>query len=213
MLRVAGVLAVLLLVMGLLGGCGEATRTVAPGDTPGDVGAAVVTLRPVADTELRQGDPASNFGLDQIMALGRGAPGQAHRDILRFSLRGIPATAVVNNAVLRLYVSDTTGQEVDRFSVHRVTANWTEATATWNNMAANYSPTMLAIRSVGPGAVGTWVTWNITGLVQSWVKTPTRNFGCLVRGTEGSQQLVLYVSSRQHALAGQRPRLIIDYTP
>ena len=224
MFRTAGVLAVLFALASLIAGCGGAPEGSPVGaegmvvdvpaeEAPADAAALVLNRVPAADTALNQAAPAANFGLQPTMGCGRMVAGAARRILLRFNLVAIPTSATVNNATLRLYVSDTAGQEVDRFSVHRVTANWTEMTATWNNMAANHSPVAVSIRTIAPSAAGTVVSWNVTGLAQNWITTPSRNLGCLVRGTEGSQELLLYISSRQNAVIAQRPRLIVDYTP
>jgi hypothetical protein len=219
--RTTGVAAALVLLVALLGGCGSTTGVPGtdgepPGEVPSDTTTAVIQPAPVADAYLNRADPDSNYGTGTTVWCGWQGMPVAMRAILRFDLTRIPTTATVSKATLRLHVNDTWGQDTDRFSVHRVTNAWTETGATWTGMSANYNPTVIAARSLGPSAAGTYVRWDITKLVRSWVETPGRNFGCVVRGTEGvdgNRSVLLYFSSRETALAAQRPRLIVDYTP
>lgn len=86
----------------------------------------------------------------------------------------LPAGATLNSATLYIYVNQSNGQQID---IHRVTADWDEATVTWNNFGGAYDATV--INSFTADAVG-WETADLTGLVQDWMDGTYMNFGILI---------------------------------
>lgn len=112
---------------------------------------AQTTLAPIADTYLRSGSPNQNQGSDTILRVQQSGNNRA---LIRFGQAEIVA-AVGNgrlaSATLELYIQTnannwgSTGRTVD---AHRLTADWTEAGATWNcgidtnpvNSSADCSP-------------------------------------------------------------------------
>lgn len=211
MLRAVVLVVVLVLTVVLTGGCGGRTNSSVPYG-PADAAANVLTLGPTGDTMLNAGSPATNYGAQPTMACGNYPKGIQRRDLIGFDLKKIPVTATVNKASLYLYV-EAVNQGTDRYRIHRVTKPWQEMTATWGSHGAAYSATISSVRTIDPSMVGTVVRYDVTGLVKSWVETPSRNFGCLVRASEGTAHIGVVFGTRQNGLAGHRPRLVVDYTP
>jgi hypothetical protein len=213
MVRLTGVCVLLVLLVTLLG-CGGTNHERdcrECEETAGDGAATILTVRPAGDTWLNAASALTNYGADARLHAGN-YPRAARRTLMQFSLAKIPTTATVNKAYLYVYIL-AVNQGTDRYRVHRATKSWTEATANWANNAAFYSATISAVRTIDPSMVSTLVRFDVTTLAQSWVQAPTRNFGCLIRGSEGSAKIGIVMGSRENPLAGARPRLVVDYTP
>ncbi|MFI2353009.1 DNRLRE domain-containing protein, partial [Streptomyces sp. NPDC019443] len=130
------------------------------------------------------------------------------RAVLKFPTTGIPTTAtVLENKMYMWGVETTSTTNGAIYELHALTRDFTETTATWNNanattpwttpggdMSATVSDTVPQITD----EVGRhW--WDATGLMQSWVKTPTGNKGVAVKlkdeTTTGPQERTLFLSS------------------
>ena len=228
MIRMGVLLAAGGLVLALVG-CGGDTSSLGPSDIaleetfeplPGDIAPGapsldgpftITTFRPPEDTYINQGAPATNYGADSRLRTGNYPAGNAKRSLMRFNLTQIPTTATVNNARLRLYVIQAY-QGTDRVRVHRVTSAWTELGTTWAT-APMFAAGAVDTESISPTMVGTWIEWTVTGLVQSWVDTPGRNFGCLLRGIEGTAMVGDAFASGENPTTAHRPRLVVTYAP
>ena len=86
------------------------------------------------------------------------------------------------SATAKFYI---TGKDDQRHvKVHRVTVDWTENGANWNNVAANMDTTVLAsIPSQSNDPV--WVNINLTALVQNWIDSTLPNYGVILVATSG----------------------------
>ena len=71
----------------------------------GQASPTTITVRPVADAELQQADPDTNYGANPTMvsgALGILVGKVIRRGVLRFDLAGqIPSGATINSVTLR----------------------------------------------------------------------------------------------------------------
>ena len=86
--------------------------------------------------------------------------------------------------------------------MHRVTADWTEAGATWDNANGSFDSQVLATIPAQPQD-DVWVRVNLTAQVQAWVNGQP-NYGILL-GSSAEGVHAKYVS--REGTAGQRPRL------
>jgi hypothetical protein len=205
-----------LVVLGvLLMGCGgsppmegvDATDVNAE-QAPGDAPSNLMTLRPVADTHVDSIAHTTNYGTATELFIG--TKNSRGRSLLRFKTVNIPTSATVDSAYLWLYVTWYEYQP-DTYAVHRVTGTWTEMGATWDT-APTFGATPSVTKVIDASAVGHWVKINVKKLVQSWVTTPSRNFGCLVKGSEPGGNVAFKATSRE-GVSSQRPRLVVNYTP
>jgi hypothetical protein len=204
--------------------------------------ADTITLNPVADNTLIQ-DPAGTYsaGASYNMYSGRvgnNGSGTFRRALIRFDLSAIPQGSTVTSVQLRMFMSQ--GQGGARaHSLHRMNASWGEAgsfsfggagaiaqagDATWIHRFSPGTPwttpggdfQATASASVNVSGI-TWYTWGSTsGLVsdvQSWVSTPSSNFGWMVRGDESALQTAKRFDSRQSSNPSTKPQLIITFTP
>jgi RHS repeat-associated protein len=136
---------------------------------------------------------------------------------------GIPATATVTDAGLKLWGWFNDGDGSASLVAHNLTRNFTPSTATWNN-AASGTPWTTAGGTYDNTALSsvTGLTndpnrqlWPVTPAVQGWVDTPSSQHGLLLRmhaeaatGPQ-DQELFLDTSAAEPAL---RPELVVTYT-
>ncbi|MGI5402457.1 DNRLRE domain-containing protein [Streptomyces sp. CA-135486] len=168
------------------------------------------------DTTLSSQQPTTNqnaiqsFGVGQTwLSVGNNSTTYGKtRAVLKFPTTGIPTTATVLENKLYMWGAETTSTSSGAiYELHALTRDFTDTTATWNNatattawttpggdMSATVSDTVPQITD----EVGRhW--WDATGLMQSWVKTPTGNKGVAVKlkdeTTTGPQERTLFLSS------------------
>jgi hypothetical protein len=172
--------------------------------------ATTVTLFPVAAASIFT--PKAAGGVEVVtssLPVGYNTDNVLYRGLLRFDLSGIPAGATITKAKLLVYHVGTDGVDLP-VQVYRYTKAWDPATLTWAGNASSFNSTVLA--SAGGGAsTGTWVNFSVLSLAKSWLVTPAKNFGLMLRGSsEGGDY-----SFHRYATGGNqlRPRLQIEYTP
>lgn len=184
------------------------------------------TLPATADTYLKSGSPNQSQGSETLLRIQSSGN---NRSLVRFDPAAI-AAAVGNGrlaeARLELYIqsnSNNWGSEGRTVDAHRLTADWTEAGATWNcgidsipgNSQANCSPqwagglfeeepsdTVLHTN----GLTG-WIRFDVTADVRAFLSS-TPNDGWLVKKTEEGQNGQVDYTSRQGA-ADRAPRLVL----
>jgi hypothetical protein len=164
------------------------------------------------DTSIRQDLPTTNFGADALLELGRNT-GHA---LLEFQLPGEMRGGSVLSARLTLYQQTSTGPGT--VTVHSVLADWAETAATWTSAGPNipwkadggdYSSGAVATSLVF--TAGTFYGWDVTAIVDAWVRndvTPNglANRGLLLRAANTPDRAAFH--SRENANA---PRLTIQF--
>jgi RHS repeat-associated protein len=92
------------------------------------------------DVEIYSGNTTRNYNDTYQLKVGTDST-QSWRTLVKFPLTGVPAGTQLDDAQLQLYYDQThTTWEYDvALQAHRVTQPWTESTATWANMSANYA--------------------------------------------------------------------------
>lgn len=132
------------------------------------------------------------------------------RGLVAWDMTGAPAQSAVVNAAnsvrVKLYCYTRSVNTAYGINLARITSNWTEAGATWNNMNANYS-TVLASASVG--AVGDY-TWSWNGRTAG---LPEQNRGLMVIHQQETVNTAakIFTDREQYGGANPRPRIEIDY--
>ncbi len=123
----------------------------------------------VADTHVNAALPNTNSGTVSNIAVGGGYTG-----LFQFDLATLPAgttAAQVSRATLRLYVNrvDTAGV----VTVSPLNAAWSEYGVTYSTLPS----TGATIGTIAVSQVGSFVTLDVTAIVQSWLTTPAGNHG------------------------------------
>lgn len=200
----------------------------------------ILTLQPAAaagiDTWLLQPQVNYNYGVSVNIETGRLDANQKRRGLLAFDLSSIPAGATLVSATLTLVcLGETVSTDLD-VSVHRALVQWYEGAkngaapdastdgSTWNYR--NYNG------SVAWGAAGglsgtdydatptdtTLITgtsahdWDVLADVEDWYGETADNYGWFIIGDEGTQDSRKFFASSDNATAGNRPKLVIEYT-
>ncbi len=152
----------------------------------------------VADAHVNSARPTANSGTISNLYVGAG-----YTSLLQFDLSTLPAgtaAAQVTKAVLRLYCNrvDTAGL----VSVGAVSGGWGEYSVTYSTLPALGN----AAQVVQVAQAGTYVTVDVTSLVQGWVAAPATNNGLsLSAGTAAVQ-----FDSKENDLTGHGAMLDIQ---
>jgi hypothetical protein len=198
---------------------------------PHTVLAATVTLRPVADAEMRQRSPTTVLPSGNTIVsgtLGSLAGFEIRRGVFRFDLAGqIPAGAVINSVTVRMVAvfKIPNGPANSTFSLRRVLASWAENQVTWNSRLSGVpwaAPGALNSADVAAAAsssafvttLGTYTFPSTPALiddVQGWLNNPANNFGWLLHTeSESVPKTARHFGPRENA--ANAAQLIINYT-
>src|SRR5579859_7327359 len=174
-----------------------------------ELGAATVSLHPVADTSIYSAFPTLNFGGGTTIAAGGRPQGGESRGLMLFDVHGsVPAGAIIQSVSLRMTVLTTPpmGPVNSTFDLNALTASWAEGTgsdrggspglpnaATWNNRfgtsgspwstpGGDFSSAVSAFISVMGNCVYTFsLTPQMVSDVQGWLNNPGSDFGWMLR--------------------------------
>jgi hypothetical protein len=175
-----------------------------------------MTFATIADTYIdSQAQSTSYGGGPNMITDGGGTPATA---MLRIDLSAIPTTAVVQSAVLHIWVSNDTGGPV---SVYQMLEAWDEATATWLVRSTNVgwsapgaappSRGATALASFTPTAFYEEKTATIANsVVQGWVTAPATNFGFAIATADADGSAW---RTRENTTVENHPILVVTYVP
>ncbi len=194
--------------------CGAAGPAAAEGPVPvlGDVGLLeTVILTAVADTQVAIiPNTTQNFGHDPHMAVAWQPAAYLLRCLVRFDLSSLPANAVVDSALLQLYLTSVEGSVPNLpISAHQVTSPWNETSVSTASYPS-YGP-VAALINVDSTA-GTYKNWVITSLAQGWKVDPMHNYGVALHHAWTGDPYTGFVrvfATRE--AGGNPPRLVITY--
>jgi hypothetical protein len=185
------------------------------------VNPATVTLAATADTYLSAGGKTSNYGAaSSLIADGNPDFGA----LFKWDLSSIPAGSTLQSATFSVNV---TGTSADTYEIYELKRNWTELQATWTRAAtgSNWQSAgaqgsldrgSTVLGTVTATATGpSTFTLNAAGLavVQGWVNNPATNFGFILQDYANTTKDDLVLSSKEVAIATNRPQLILAYNP
>jgi hypothetical protein len=173
---------------------------------------------------------------------GQSGGASIRRGVIAFDVAGnIPAAATITNVTLTLSMSKTTAG-AQTVALHRALADWGEGTSVgqgggggqggpstpgdatwihtfyddslWATAGGDFSATPSATQSVSGLGFYTWgSTAGMVADVQSWLDSPSTNYGWVVKGNEGAARTAKRFDSRQNSNTNARPTLTITYTP
>ncbi len=181
------------------------------------------------------GDRSNGIG-DHFFA-GETGMSYLRRGVLAFDIAGnIPAGSTIASATLSMHMSRTALITARTVELHKLLADWGEGTsdasanegqgapattndATWRHrffdsifwatQGGDFSGIVSASQSVGAIGDYTWSSAQMVADVQSWLDSPTNNFGWLVLGDESTSTTAKRFDSRESA---SPPVLTIQYT-
>lgn len=162
----------------------------ADGGDPDGGGTTSIILAPVADSWLRQQFPTEIHGRDSDLRTGSGSTlARANRMVLKFDVSSLPAACDVTDAgVYAYYFAEDFSGVTPTFEAHRITAQWDEASATWNDRelatpwgvpGGDFDAAIEAATPAPAGAFG-FLSWSVTNLVAQWLSGAVPNFGLAI---------------------------------
>jgi len=163
-------------------------------------------LYPEADTFVDKAHPATAYGNDTYLQVTTRS-GADSRTLLRFPLYDLPPGNIIS-ATLKLYV-ETAPIAGRTYEVHEVSGWWDEYT-TWDTQPGIGG--FVDDASVGTGAAGTWIEWDVTPTVQAILQGWMGNDGFyVVDSNEGARtKKETLFSSNETAVAAHKPRLCVE---
>lgn len=181
-------------------------------------------LKNSQETYISSKYPDTNFGTTQILKTSIPTPDEICRSLIKFELPTISTGSNIVNAKMYLhecpydYFVDTFYNSV--MTVHNITSDWNENTATWNNMNDKYN-SKIEDYIYDDGATeiiaydAGWVNFDITNLVKRWY-SGTPNYGLMLKihnETFHEKPLCHDFMSKNYdnTTADPRPVLIITY--
>jgi len=172
------------------------------------------TLNAVADATIFQGYPTLTLGKTTDMWAGYddslSPDGMIVRSLIRFDLANLSPNQNITKATLRLYlVSSWDFPNTNRtITTHRITADWSESSVTFNN-APGFQDTY-GSKPVGEDDF-TWHEFDVTNLVAAWYSGTYPNYGIMLRGSEisGSDSSWRAFSTRE---GSNMPQLVVEYS-
>jgi spore coat protein A len=171
------------------------------------------------------------------------SPGDLHvrRALLAFDVAGsVPAGSTIDSVTLTLYLSRSRSQN-ETIDLHRVLADWGEGSShangeegegitattddatwshrlwpgtTWTTPGGDFAGSASGTAIVG--GQNDFYSWSTAGMasdVQSWLDTPSGNYGWIVIGNESGSRVAKRFNSRENGTSARRPALEIDFTP
>ncbi|HYN87635.1 MAG TPA: DNRLRE domain-containing protein, partial [Ardenticatenaceae bacterium] len=173
-----------------------------------------VVIEAADDAYISSNFPAERLGRGTSLYLGYDATAPAfgaQRILLKFNLPTtlIPRDATINRARVRLYMARAIPPNDAPMRTHLrlLGSAWDEATVTWPGPTWASAP----IPGITLDTAACWKAWDVTDIVEDWVRTPSSNFGLELFGEEEAfEQEREFVASE--AAGGNYPRLIVDFT-
>lgn len=168
------------------------------------------------DAQIWSDTPTRADGLLYPLSVGTDATGRA-RSLLRFDTSVVPSATALTSAKLRLYYDNElyTGANNVTIEARRVTQPWVEDTVTWNSINTAFAEAGLSTAVKQANKANVWHELDIRNIAQSWVSTPTTNYGVMVKATDETlgRGGAVYQGA-EYAYNGesvQRPKLVLTY--
>lgn len=183
----------------------------------------------------------SNYGGTDSMLVGADGDSSSsttYRPILSFDLRGIPATATVTNATLKLYGDMMPPTRTVNVEAHRVTGAWKQGTGgtaaatttctgdgatwfesdggvTWHKPGGDFDPAVAAYVTHTANDAAGWDSFNIASIVQQWVNGSAPNLGVLFKFNDETPDYGNWFAYYTGAYTWDptlHPQLVLTYT-
>lgn len=197
---------------------------------PVTIDPSIVYLQPSSsgiDTNIRSYFPNTTGGADLTLGAGLykdSTQSNIIRGLMLFDLNAIPRGATILNSELNLWLASVANDTSIGVQVHELKKSWGENYATWNrsNSGINWaSPGGDFISTPTDTNQISYLTdlsvnykWNITSLVDKWHKSPTTNYGIILKSNaESTNTYKKFISSDDLNNINNHPMLAVTYYP
>jgi hypothetical protein len=168
-----------------------------------------VTLYAIADATVRSWQPNTNFGGENYLRLSysQGDIVTEEVTLVRFDLSALPSQAIIDLAVMELYLVVAAGDNPKSLAAYYVTGAWAENLVTWNTFpTANPVGIVSAVNNV----TGEYKSWTITSWADYWHGHARENYGVYIRRlTSETTYFERTFESKDHN--ERMPRLVVTY--
>ena len=141
-----------------------------------------VILHPINDTYVNHGETDENYGSSEKLVVRNdygfaGSLGWRWDALIKFDIFSVIQGTQILSAKLKTYCYEQWyyNQSNLSLSIYRVTSEWDEDTATWDNQPSYTSQN--TSYSVVPSAIGSWIEWSVTSDVQGFADGSLVNYG------------------------------------
>ena len=202
-----------------------------------------VNIQAGKDNTLYESDTgALSNGKGAHFFVGKTASGIIRRGLLAFDIAGnIESGASIESVLLTLNMSRTPTTTSKIITLHKILSNWGEGNSNalgeegagaasmsedatwihtffdslfWTNNGGDFSDVVTATASIGGINSYTWnSTPELVADVQSWLDSPSNNYGWILIGNENESSTAKRFDSKENAIESDRPLLKVIYTP
>lgn len=178
------------------------------------------------DVPIRSDTPTTNYNTTTVFNIGEAnSAAQVGRALIKFDLSSIPANATINSATLSLWTTADLSDNARTFRIYRTLRNWVESQATWNIFstgnnwgtaggfnASDSEQTDIGSRAFTASEANGEKQWTLTAsAIQEMVAGTFANNGFIVKADTENNDMYQFATS-DNATAGNRPKLVIDYS-
>ena len=180
---------------------------------------SLVRLPAIADASADADQPTVNFGNAVLVTSGKTFVSTPTfrvwmtRGHYQFDLSALAGLPVPTRARLRVYQEQASAAGCLDVTAHRLTQAWNEMTLTWQNKPT-HDPAVIATQCVGDSFDLGFKVFDVTTVVQAWVRNTSPNFGLVIRDPSESSAGAarpMHATSREGAVAAQHPQLEISW--
>lgn len=165
-----------------------------------------ITLSPIMDASVSEAEPERNYGTSDL-AVGQSS-GQAWESFLRFDLSGIPVTAEITAAELRLKSVDFGGGGTLRIS--KPDAGWAEIEVDWANRPSGTLLDDIALTLADQTSAHLSLTESVLQHLNDVVSSVTPDRGIKLSFPDAGAEENLSFQQRESETP---PQLVLTYTP
>ena len=201
-----------------------------------------IQVNALKDNTLYENSSGSvSNGAGQYIFVGTTNSGSLRRAVIAFDIAdAIPIGSTITSVRLELHLSKTrSGSQT--VQIQRLLADWGQGKSnasgeegggvsassndatwvhrffdndTWETAGGDFSQTVSASTSVAGISDYSWgSTPQMAADVQEWLDEPSKNFGWIIRGSEGPKKTTKRFDSMESGNDSNRPVIIVEYTP
>lgn len=211
------------------------TTTPTPTATPSPV---ITQVNGLKDTAIFSESGNLSNGAGPIIVVGKNQQGNIRRSLIAFDLSSIPVGSTVLSASLEMSAPGDTNGPQD-IVLHKASADWGTAgsntsqgngapaqagdttwthrffsSTVWATQGGDFTASGSATTTINGSGRFTWGSnTSLVADVQSWVNSPSNNFGWVLVGNESLTQTAKRLASKENATPSDRPILNVQYIP
>ncbi len=202
------------------------------------VSADVIVLPAMHDNTIYEDGNNISNGSGESFFSGKTSIETLRRGLISFDVSSIPSGATITSVTLTLHCTRSASL-ANPVSLHPALSSWGEGASValgeggsgtaattgdatwqyryypdvaWATPGGEFGPLSATTQVTAEGAYD-WSTATMVTDVQSWLDSPSTNYGWVVRGNEEDIQTAKRFASRENSDSSLRPVLVVEYVP